>query len=144
MTVRGIWAGAVALTFALAAPGWGEQPPPAGTQVAQQERGDLSVRVGVPDPSGNQAIFGLPLDAKGIQPVWVEIENRGDQDVIYAPIATDPDYYSPYEVSWRFHDALRPKPMPRATPCSRRAGSRSWCRREAGSRAMSSPIARLA
>ncbi|MFO1104928.1 MAG: LssY C-terminal domain-containing protein [Amaricoccus sp.] len=109
MTVRGIWAGAVALTFALAAPGWGEQPPPAGTQVAQQERGDLSVRVGVPDPSGNQAIFGLPLDAKGIQPVWVEIENRGDQDVIYAPIATDPDYYSPYEVSWRFHDALRPE-----------------------------------
>src|SRR5262245_56213910 len=82
---------------------------PAGLQTYTQQQGEVSVRVGVPNPDQNAKIFGVPVDSKGVQPVWVEIENRGQHGALYLPIATDPTYYSPLEVSWRFRDRLRPE-----------------------------------
>jgi LssY C-terminus len=50
--------------------------------------------------------FGEKLADYDIQPVWLSIENETDNQLVYLPIATDPDYYSPYEVSYRFHGAV--------------------------------------
>jgi len=50
--------------------------------------------------------FGEDLAGFGIQPVWLEIENETDDQLVYLQIATDPEYYSPYEVSYRFHGSF--------------------------------------
>jgi hypothetical protein len=47
--------------------------------------------------------FGEDLASRGIQPVWLSIENSTDDQYVFLSIAMDPDYYSPYEVSYGFH-----------------------------------------
>jgi LssY C-terminus len=49
--------------------------------------------------------FGEDLAKHNIQPVWLSIENDTDDQLAFLPITMDPDYYSPYEVSYRFHGA---------------------------------------
>jgi LssY C-terminus len=50
--------------------------------------------------------FGEDLAKYGIQPIWLEIENGTDDQLVYLQIATDSEYYSPDEVSYRFHGAF--------------------------------------
>jgi hypothetical protein len=50
--------------------------------------------------------FGENLAGYNIQPVWLSIENETDEALALLPVAMDPDYYSAYEVSYRFHGAL--------------------------------------
>jgi hypothetical protein len=54
----------------------------------------------------SQRSFGENLAKHNIQPVWLSIENESEDQLVFLPIAMDPDYYSPYEVSYRFHGAL--------------------------------------
>jgi len=54
----------------------------------------------------SQRSFGENLANYDIQPVWLSINNETDDQLVYLPIAMDPDYYSPYEVSYRFHGAF--------------------------------------
>ena len=56
--------------------------------------------------SESQRSFGENLAKHGIQSVWLSIENEADDQLVYIPIVMDPEYYSPYEVSYRFHGAL--------------------------------------
>src|SRR5262249_32695709 len=51
----------------------------------------------------SQRSFGENLAKHDIQPIWLSIENETDDQLVYTSIATDPEYYSPYEVSYRFH-----------------------------------------
>jgi hypothetical protein len=67
-----------------------------------QVEGNIHVTAAVPDVAETSAIFGLPLYDRGIQPVWLEIENRGDTQVRFAPHGLDPAYYPPLEVAWGF------------------------------------------
>jgi hypothetical protein len=41
-----------------------------------------------------------------MQPVWLSIANETDHQLVFLPITMDADYYSPYEVSYRFHGAF--------------------------------------
>lgn len=50
--------------------------------------------------------FGEDLARRNIQPVWLSIENETEEPLAFLPIALDPDYYSAYEVSYKFHGAL--------------------------------------
>src|SRR6516164_3534931 len=50
--------------------------------------------------------FGEDLAKHDIQPVWLSIQNDTDEQFVFLPITMDPDYYSPYEVSYRFHGAF--------------------------------------
>ena len=54
----------------------------------------------------SQQIFGENLAIHNIQPVWLSIENETDEQFVFLPITMDPDYYSPYEASYRFHGVL--------------------------------------
>lgn len=54
----------------------------------------------------SQQSFGEDLARYNIQPVWLSIENETDEQLGFLPIAMDPDYYSPYEASYKFHSAL--------------------------------------
>ncbi len=71
-------------------------------------QGDITVSVAVPGAKEVEGIFGLPMIEKGIQPVHVEIANKGTAPLWYMPITTDETYFSPAEVAYRFHDRLDP------------------------------------
>ncbi len=65
-----------------------------------QQEGDVRVRVSVPSPAETEALFGLPLYARRIQPVWIEVVNGGDTELRFALVGTDPDYVPPFEVAY--------------------------------------------
>lgn len=66
----------------------------------RQTIANVRVDVAVPSPDETKAIFDLPLYDRGIQPVWIEVDNRGETDLRYAPVGTDPDYVPPFEVAY--------------------------------------------
>ena len=70
--------------------------------------GALTVRVAVPSREEADALFGLRLSDRGIQPVWVEIENEGDERVRFAPVGMDDDYFSPFEIAYMFRGGFSP------------------------------------
>jgi len=61
---------------------------------------DVRVSAAVPSASETKRLFGAPLYKKGIQPVWLEIENRGDKPLIFFTVALDPEYFTPIETSF--------------------------------------------
>jgi hypothetical protein len=66
---------------------------------------EVTVRTLVLSPQENRAVFDTTLDRKGIQPVWLEIENRSPQTLWFMPVGLDRDYYPPLEVAYRSHRA---------------------------------------
>ena len=93
-----------------------------------QSEGDISISVSVPDADEAEAIFGIPIYKRGIQPVWLEIVNNSPERMRFAPTGLDPKYFSPLEVSYmhrkgfskdaraqmdrRFHGSAMPRQIP--------------------------------
>jgi hypothetical protein len=71
-----------------------------------QTRGGVTVAVAVPSADEAAAVFGIPLERREIQPVWVRVENRDDAEYVFLPADMDPDYFSPQEVAWMFRSGL--------------------------------------
>ncbi len=71
-------------------------------RAAEQQQGDLRVRVAVLSDQESLDGFGVPLGKQGIQPVWIEIANAADQHYVFLPIDVDPDYYAPFEIAWKY------------------------------------------
>ena len=71
--------------------------------------GEVRETVAVPSTEESEQIFGFPLAAKNIQPVWLEVENNSDTGFFLYHIAMDPDTYSSGEVAWKFQSSLYPK-----------------------------------
>jgi len=71
-----------------------------------QGQGEVTVTVAVPSAEEAAAIFGIPLERREIQPVWVRVENRDDAEYVFLPADMDPDYFSPQEVAWMFRSGL--------------------------------------
>jgi hypothetical protein len=67
--------------------------------------GEEGIRVSgtVPGPEESRAIFGVDLEKKGIEPLWLEIENDTDRLIFFLPTGLDPGYFSPREVSFGYH-----------------------------------------
>ena len=65
-----------------------------------QNEGLVRVRVSVPTPEETKQIFDVALYDRGVQPVWIEVANRGSTDLRYAPVGTDPEYYPAFEVAF--------------------------------------------
>jgi hypothetical protein len=75
--------------------------------------GEVRVTVAVPSTEESKEIFGFPLAAKNIQPVWLEVENNSDTAFFLYHIAMDPDIYSSGEVAWKFQSSLYSKESPK-------------------------------
>lgn len=67
-----------------------------------QHKGDVVVTAAVPSREEVETLFGLDLYEDDIQPVWLEVENRGDQRVRIAHYSVDRDYFSPLEIAWTY------------------------------------------
>jgi len=70
--------------------------------IVQTQKG-VRVLAAVPSAEETQSVFGLPLYKKGIQPVWLEIENNTQHRMWFAPMSIDRDYFSPLEVAYIHH-----------------------------------------
>lgn len=57
----------------------------------------------------SKELVGADLNARKIQPVWIEIENSGPDMLWLLRAGTDPDYFSPLEAAWQFHTFLAGK-----------------------------------
>jgi len=66
--------------------------------VTQEEDG-VRVTAAVPDARETRELFGVSLYRKGIQPVWIEIENRTTDPVGFLPFSVDTDYHTPLEIA---------------------------------------------
>jgi hypothetical protein len=67
-----------------------------------ESKSDRNVKVSavvLSDKESEQAL-GTRLTDSGIQPIWVEIENRHDQEFILMLNSVDANYFSPSEAAW--------------------------------------------
>lgn len=65
-----------------------------------QENGPIRVTAAVPDDAETAVLTGLDLYEQGIQPIWLKVENRGDNPARIALWSIDRDYYAPIEVAY--------------------------------------------
>jgi hypothetical protein len=68
-----------------------------------QDDGNYRVTAAVLSAGETEAVFGFALYKKGIQPIWLEIENRDDKPTWFLPFSVDPDYFPPLEVTYPYH-----------------------------------------
>jgi hypothetical protein len=69
-------------------------------RASTRTNGELTVAASVPGRNEAEAIFGVPLYDRGIQPVWLKIVNRSPEPIRFAPTGIDRDYFSPLEVAY--------------------------------------------
>jgi len=89
--------------------GFNPDPSDAPTFMARAQRKSapgIKVDASALGESESLRFFGENLARHNIQPVWLSIENQTDGQLAFIPIAMDPDYYSPYEVAYRFHGLM--------------------------------------
>jgi hypothetical protein len=65
----------------------------------EQIENDVRVSAAVPSAAESEALFGVPLYTRGVQPVWVEIENRRTEEVSFMAVGLDPEYFTPIEAA---------------------------------------------
>ena len=63
----------------------------------------IQVSATVPSLEESKNILGIDLEKKGIQPLWLEIQNNTDRTIHFMLTGLDPEYFSPREVSFGFH-----------------------------------------
>jgi hypothetical protein len=80
----------------------------AGFIARAQQKAAFGIKVSVSALGARESrqSFGENLARYNIQPVWLSMENQTDEQLVFLPIAMDPDYYSAYEVSYKFHGIL--------------------------------------
>lgn len=77
---------------------------PAYLERAQtQADGKVSVTIAVLTDREAKRIFGVSLAKRGIQPVWVNVENKDNIPHVFVPRSMDPEYFSYEEAAYRCH-----------------------------------------
>ena len=69
-------------------------------RVQTKEDSGVSVSVAVLSAGESENLFGVPLALKGIQPTWLNIENKSEGPLLFLQHFVDPDYYSPQEAAY--------------------------------------------
>ncbi len=68
-----------------------------------QTQGQVTVTLTVLSNKESKSFYGTSLSKRGIQPVWVEVDNQSDQAYFLIPRNMDPNYYSPQEANYMAH-----------------------------------------
>ncbi len=64
-----------------------------------QTKDDVTASVVVLTAEEAKAVFDCKLYKKKIQPVWLEITNHTDDEMLFMPRSVDPEYFAPLEVA---------------------------------------------
>lgn len=83
-------------------------------QARAVSRTDGDVRVSTAALSADEsiAVYGAPLGEKRIQPVWIEVENKGARAVWLMAPGVDPDFFQPSEAAEAIADKGGATPLP--------------------------------
>jgi hypothetical protein len=73
------------------------------SRAVSESKDDVRLSAAVLGADDSRRLFGADVNARGIQPVWVEVENSSPDTLWLLRAGTDPDYFSPLEVAWLFH-----------------------------------------
>ncbi|HSQ68445.1 MAG TPA: LssY C-terminal domain-containing protein [Steroidobacteraceae bacterium] len=76
---------------------------PLRARAITQQKGSVQVSAAVLGAQDSLRLFGTDVTAAGVQPVWIEVDNRSDHILWLLRTGTDPDYFSPLEVAWSAH-----------------------------------------
>ena len=68
--------------------------------------GDVRVSVAVLSVEESRQLFGVNLEGKDIQPVWVRVHNADSVPYWLRSAGLDPDYFSPLEAAYAFHGTI--------------------------------------
>ena len=68
-----------------------------------QQKDDIRATAVVLSAEESKTVFGFALYSKGIQPIWLEIENKADVPVFFLPASVDREYFSALEVAYKYH-----------------------------------------
>jgi hypothetical protein len=71
---------------------------------AEQE--NVAVTIAALDARQSRRIFGVRMARRGIQPLWLRIDNRGSTRCRVHLVSLDPNYYSPQEAATANHFSL--------------------------------------
>src|SRR5262245_23974225 len=79
------------------------QDPAFERHAVTREKSNVTVTVAVLTARESKQFFGVPLESKGIQAVWLKVNNSNGYVVYLVPRSTDPNYYSAYEAAYVNH-----------------------------------------
>lgn len=68
---------------------------------------DVRLSAAVLSSEESRRLLGADVNRSGVQAVWLEVQNRTKNTLWLMRTGTDPDYFSPLEVSWSYHSVLR-------------------------------------
>lgn len=74
-----------------------------------QTDGDIQILAVVLSREESEAVFDLDLYDKGIQPIWLEVDNRSEERIWIPPVGIDRNYFPPSEVAYRHHFSFSKK-----------------------------------
>ena len=80
-----------------------EEEVPFRQRAQTKSEGDIQVTAAVPSAKETREIFSVNLYSRGIQPVWLKIENNNEKPVWFLPVGLDPNYYTPLEAAFVNH-----------------------------------------
>ena len=64
-----------------------------------QEEPRARVTVAVPSAAESRRVFGIDVAKRGIQPVWLQVENRSPGSLRLQAVTIDPKYFTPLEAA---------------------------------------------
>lgn len=70
-------------------------------RIRSETQANITVSVGVPSKEETEQIFHADLYKKGIQPVWIKIENKTDLKIGLMITSLDQEYFSPNETAYK-------------------------------------------
>lgn len=79
---------------------------PFESRAETQSEGKVTVTAAVPTSEEANAIYGVDLESREIQPVWIKVKNDGMHPYWLLPSGLDPSYFSTTEVAHAFGKAL--------------------------------------
>ena len=77
--------------------------PPFRARAESQTHGAVTVTVAALGAKESKQYFGVDLASKGIQPVWLEIDNSGNAPLYLLLSSIDPAYFSAREAAYQMH-----------------------------------------
>ena len=71
-----------------------------------QEEPRARITVAVPSAAESRRLFGVDVAKRGIQPVWLRIENRSPGSLRLQTVTIDPKYFTPLEAAGVNHFSI--------------------------------------
>jgi hypothetical protein len=72
------------------------------SRAASKTDGSVRVSTSVLSAEESELLYGVPLADKRIQPVWIEVENKGSESVWLMSPGVDPNFFPPSEAAEAF------------------------------------------